>query len=298
MPYDIIRVALPAECFGPRNAAPINSIVVHCVGLLELTEVFKVFRDYRVSAHYLVPQMFAETFVAMMANQSEWKVELTQSLRYPKLPPVIELVSEVYKANHAGASEFAHFNSHSECTKGLSAVSIGIEFHAPGYAKGNGSDWYHFTPYTKEQREVGVELIRHLQDKYNIPSQNLLAHSTIAPQRKTDPGPLFFWEELHEAGFGYLPPYHNDSTVVEPSKEVVKSIQVRLKAIGFNACPQNSELDKATQDHINVYIMQFASHLWLGKETKITQGLLNSLASFDVTMFAKDPYIGNDHDEL
>jgi N-acetylmuramoyl-L-alanine amidase len=41
-----------------------------------------------------------------------------------------------------------------------------------------------------------------LKKDYNIPTQNIIGHSDIAPTRKKDPSALFPWKILAEKGFG------------------------------------------------------------------------------------------------
>lgn len=265
--FDILSV--PSKHYADRNDTMINSIVVHAVGL-PLETLFEAFDQYQVSAHYLVPQLTGEALQQLLPQYFA-----DQTLHFPHSVPVIQLVAPEYKAFHAGPSCFRDFNTQPECKEGLNACSIGIEFHCPGYAKGDGSDWYHFTPYTEQQKETGMALIAYLMRQYQIPAHNLLAHSTIAVGRKTDPGPLFFWEDLHKANLAYLP-----APIETQTEKKILFVQNTLLAIGFVDCPQTGVVDAATQDHINAYIMQYVPALWQGNLTPITQDLLSSLAGF------------------
>ncbi|MEC5318579.1 N-acetylmuramoyl-L-alanine amidase [Brenneria populi subsp. brevivirga] len=129
----------------------------------------------QVSAHYLIPG-------------------------YPPLdrgkPVVWRLVPESQAAWHAGASAWRGFTR-------LNNASIGIELENPGYRRTlTGVKW---TPYPPAQIAVLTDIARHIVARYRIAPQNVVAHSDIAPQRKQDPGPLFPWERLAQAGIGAWP---------------------------------------------------------------------------------------------
>jgi N-acetylmuramoyl-L-alanine amidase len=47
-----------------------------------------------------------------------------------------------------------------------------------------------------------MALLSKLKKEYNIPTQNIIGHSDIAPSRKNDPSALFPWNTLAENGFG------------------------------------------------------------------------------------------------
>jgi AmpD protein len=80
------------------------------------------------------------------------------------------------RAWHAGVSSF-------QGREGCNDFSIGIELE--------GTDEI---PYSKEQYASLGELITTLMSTYsNISYDRIVGHSTIAPDRKTDPGPSFDW---------------------------------------------------------------------------------------------------------
>lgn len=141
----------------------------------------KTLTDEHVSAHYLLPA-------------------------YPSLqqgkPLAYQLVPEDMRAWHAGAS-----NWHGRTN--LNDTSIGIEIVNQGYSRGLLAT--HWQPYTPEQIELLIRLSRDIIKRYDIQPTDVVGHSDIAPQRKQDPGPLFPWGQLAQAGIGAWP----DKTEVE-----------------------------------------------------------------------------------
>lgn len=94
---------------------------------------------------------------------------------------IIQYVPFTLRAWHAGVSSFL---GRENCNN----FSIGIELE--------GADE---VPYTKEQYEVLTSLILALMETYKkITIDRIVGHSTIAPIRKTDPGPAFDWVLLNK----------------------------------------------------------------------------------------------------
>jgi AmpD protein len=91
---------------------------------------------------------------------------------------LIQFVSTRARAWHAGVSEW---KGRSRCND----FSIGIELE--------GCDT---RPFEAAQYSRLSALVRCL--KHAFPIENAVAHSTIAPGRKTDPGPLFDWSCLQD----------------------------------------------------------------------------------------------------
>ena len=98
--------------------------------------------------------------------------------------PVFALVPEGKRAWHAGDSEWKN-------SKNLNDSSLGIEIVNDGDVSGQ------FVPYKSFQIKNVAVLVKYLAEKYDIPATNIIGHSDIAPQRKSDPGPLFPWKELY-----------------------------------------------------------------------------------------------------
>ena len=84
------------------------------------------------------------------------------------------------RAWHAGESSYCG-------RKKCNDFSIGIELE--------GCD---DKPFTEEQYQTLAELVQTLVDCYPALSPDrITGHSDIAPGRKTDPGPCFDWDKLH-----------------------------------------------------------------------------------------------------
>ena len=86
---------------------------------------------------------------------------------------IIQFVPCTKRAWHAGASAW---RERSACND----FSLGVELE--------GSD---NTPFSDQQYAALVRLTRRLMRTY--PIRDIVGHSDIAPQRKTDPGPFFDW---------------------------------------------------------------------------------------------------------
>ena len=89
---------------------------------------------------------------------------------------LIQFVSCLYRAWHAGASSF---QGRERCND----FSVGIELE--------GSDNHSFE---SSQYDTLKELINSLRKTY--PIKDIVGHSDIAPGRKTDPGPYFDWAQI------------------------------------------------------------------------------------------------------
>ena len=89
---------------------------------------------------------------------------------------IVQFVPCNKRAWHAGVSIW---RGRSRCND----FSIGIELE--------GSD---FEPFTERQYDALVRLVRRLRRTY--PIGDIVGHSDIAPDRKTDPGPFFNWDRF------------------------------------------------------------------------------------------------------
>ena len=105
---------------------------------------------------------------------------------------ILNLVPDLYKAWHAGISNWEKY-------KFLNENSIGIEISNSGHN-------FNYKKFSKKQIFAIIKLSRFLKKKYNIKVKNFLGHSDIAPDRKIDPGEKFPWKYLSKKKIGY---WHN-----------------------------------------------------------------------------------------
>ncbi len=100
---------------------------------------------------------------------------------------IYQLVSDAKRAWHAGAGRWG-------ATTDVNNASIGIEIDNDGKS-----------PFPDAQIDSLIVLLRDLTTRLRIPPTQIIGHSDLAPTRKIDPGPLFPWKRLHDAGFGLWP---------------------------------------------------------------------------------------------
>ena len=91
-------------------------------------------------------------------------------------------VDPMKRAWHAGKSKFG-------CREAFNDFSLGIELYNPGHNRG-------YIPYSSEQINSLMILMRFIYQNHPINPNLVLGHSDIAPDRKKDPGHLFPWDLL------------------------------------------------------------------------------------------------------
>ncbi|CAD5107422.1 N-acetylmuramoyl-L-alanine amidase [Zestomonas carbonaria] len=185
-------------------------------------------------------------------------------------PTIYRLVDDSRRAWHAGDSEW-------QGRTWLNATSIGIELVNPGYRDTpEGRLWY---PYDEGQIEALIELLKDVVKRNQIPPQNVIGHSDIAPLRKLDPGPLFPWKRLAEAGFGRWPDEQRVARLRPRFEQALPSItwfQQQLEKVGY-AVPQNGELDVATRRAVAAFQLHYRPSRFDGQPDAETAALLGAL---------------------
>ena len=100
---------------------------------------------------------------------------------------IYQLVSDAKRAWPAGAGRWGAITD-------VNNASIGIEIDNDGNS-----------PFPDAQIDSLIVLLRDLTTRLRIPPTQIIGHSDLAPTRKIDPGLLFPWKRLHDAGFGLWP---------------------------------------------------------------------------------------------
>ena len=98
-----------------------------------------------------------------------------------------QLVAEGERAWHAGASRWGGVSD-------LNSASIGIELDNDGVE-----------PFSQAQIAALIRLLDDITSRLDIPRHLVIGHGDIAPTRKRDPGVLFPWKQLADAGYGLWP---------------------------------------------------------------------------------------------
>ena len=137
---------------------------------------------------------------------------------------IFRLVADELRAWHAGVSSW-----HGRTD--INSSSLGIELVNPGHAHG-------YVDFTAPQMQALLSCLGGLCTRYRIASENVLAHSDIAPDRKSDPGERFDWQRLSRAGFGlWVPPaplQPGETLGTGHTGQDVMRLQGLLSGLGFS----------------------------------------------------------------
>lgn len=190
-------LALLAGCKVPVTAVPVSHI-----GQDYQLSTADVSRNQTSRVKLLVIHYTAEDFANSLHLLTQGEVSAHYLI--PEKPPLSagvpvawQLVPESQAAWHAGISYWRG-------TVQLNSLSVGIELENQGYRCSllGSCRW---APYSPQQVALLTHLARDILERHQIAPRNVVAHSDIAPQRKVDPGPLFPWNALAEAGIGAWP---------------------------------------------------------------------------------------------
>lgn len=185
-------------------------------------------------------------------------------------PTIYRLVDESRRAWHAGESEW-------EGRTWLNASSIGIELVNEGYEETpNGRVWY---PYSEAQIDALIVLLKDIVKRHNLEPRHILAHSDIAPPRKLDPGPLFPWKRLADAGLGVWPDAHavaQQQALFALRLPSISWFQQQLMSLGY-ATPQTGVLDAATRHVLAAFQLHYRPTRFDGEPDAQTAALLLTL---------------------
>ncbi|MEM8997257.1 MAG: N-acetylmuramoyl-L-alanine amidase [Acidobacteriota bacterium] len=199
-----LLVALAAGCAGFRTvdvpSANQNSRIQHLVFHFTTVPFDESLRlltertDRPVSVHYLIPEPGDPT--------------------YPRSDPeVYRLVPEQRRAWHAGRSAWGRKQSLNDSSIGIELVNLSTCHSRRPDAEVQTPDMLscRFAPFPEAQIDLVIRLVQDILERHpEIDPVDIVGHSDIAPDRRSDPGPLFPWRRLYENGIGA---WFDDDTV-------------------------------------------------------------------------------------
>ncbi len=154
---------------------------------------------------------------------------------------IFRLVSEERRAWHAGKSFWKGETD-------INAVSIGIEIVNPGHEWG-------YRPFPDAQIEAVIALIEDIRSRWTVPDSRIVGHSDVAPSRKEDPGELFPWRRLAEAGHGLWlepAPAPGPALALGDTGVGVFALQAGLHRLGFEPLPSGT-YDEETETVVRAF---------------------------------------------
>lgn len=159
---------------------------------------------------------------------------------------IVQLVAESRRAYHAGVSSWRGVTD-------INSRSIGIEIV-------NGGHDYGCPEFPEAQVRAVIALCRDIQARRRIGRENVLAHSDVAPGRKRDPGEIFPWRTLFEAGVGLwvepAPLSNGDELSAGDQGEAVRAFKAMLADYGYGI-GMTDIYDATTVDAVTAFQRHF-----------------------------------------
>jgi N-acetylmuramoyl-L-alanine amidase len=159
---------------------------------------------------------------------------------------IVRLVDEKDRAWHAGKSHWAGETD-------INSRSIGIEVANPGHEFG-------YRPFPEIQIGALIVLARDILSRHPIPPERVLAHSDVAPSRKEDPGELFPWDSLYQAGIGIwvrpAPPAEGPTLSLGDHGPAVAELKQRFRKFGYGL-GESDEFDSEMEAVVRAFQRHF-----------------------------------------
>jgi N-acetylmuramoyl-L-alanine amidase len=170
---------------------------------------------------------------------------------------ITQMVDESLRAWHAGAGSWKGRGD-------INSRSIGIEIHNPGPELG-------YPDFPEGQIEAVIELCRDIQRRYGMWPESVLAHSDVAPLRKSDPGEKFPWRKLYSAGVGHWvePQPIEPGTVLKPGDTGDEVARLRSGLVGYG---YDTELSGSYEASLAAVVTAFQRHF----RQELVDGLADS----------------------
>jgi N-acetylmuramoyl-L-alanine amidase len=175
---------------------------------------------------------------------------------------VFRLVAEERRAWHAGVSFW-------KGEEGVNHASIGIEIVNPGHEFG-------YRAFPEAQVAAVIALVADIRTRWEIEDSRIIGHSDVAPARKQDPGELFPWKRLAEAGHGVWA--EADPAPGEPLSEGAEGVgvfalQAGLTRLGFDCAP-TGKFDQATREVVQAFQRHWVQSRFDGVADGLTRARL------------------------
>ena len=169
---------------------------------------------------------------------------------------IFRLVPEERRAWHAGVSYW-------KGARNINGVSIGVEIVNPGHEFG-------YRPFPDAQIAALIALICDIRGRWQIGDDRIVGHSDVAPERKDDPGELFPWKRIAEAGHGLwadAPPAPGEPLAEGAAGVGVFALQAGFTRLGYDL-PPSGKFDAATK----AVVVAFQQHWRQDKVDGVADG--------------------------
>jgi N-acetylmuramoyl-L-alanine amidase len=169
---------------------------------------------------------------------------------------IFRLVAEERRAWHAGVSFW-------KGVRDINTASVGIEIVNPGHEFG-------YRPFPDAQIASVIELVGDIRTRWTVDDDRIVGHSDVAPDRKDDPGELFPWKRLAQAGHGLWvePPAAPGAPLSEGEESTgVFALQAGFTRLGYDCAP-SGKFDA----HTKAVVTAFQRHWRQGKVDGIADG--------------------------
>ena len=215
-------IDLPSPNFGPRkDGARIDMLVLHYTGMKSCAEA--------------------------LARLVDPAAQVSAHYVIDEDGTIYRMVDETMRAWHAGEGAWRGAGD-------VNSRSIGIELVNPGHEFG-------YREFPSAQMDALIGLARDILARHAIRPIDVVGHSDVAPQRKTDPGEKFDWRALAAAGIGVWPRRPSMAAALDTGpygdeRVLLTEAQTRLARIGYGI-DATGRADEATAAVLRAFQRRF-----------------------------------------